>query len=259
MELYDFPVSKETVFLSPSEGATQPIPHFEAIVRKDTNDVLGIVSEKYKLRTHGEVINAFRTALEGQGFEEKIQLAKNGAQLFATYKLLGEQIEVGVGDFVSLQFVVKNSYDGSSALQIMLGAYRLVCSNGMVIGKSFYKFSQRHIGDKNGAMDTEKLRGQIFALSEQFRGVLPTLQKMSNQEVTAAEEYLFDAKTLQLPEYIVEEARAQWQQERDKNVWGFYNSLTHAITHSMRKESPASSLFMGQRAWKVANNLLLPA
>jgi hypothetical protein len=45
------------------------------------------------------------------------------------------------------ELVIVNSYDGSSSLKIMLGVYRLVCSNGLVIGSTVNQTRIRHVGD----------------------------------------------------------------------------------------------------------------
>ena len=41
--------------------------------------------------------------------------------------------------------VLYNSHDRGSAFQLRGGIYRLVCSNGMVIGKDYMSFSHRHL------------------------------------------------------------------------------------------------------------------
>ncbi len=44
------------------------------------------------------------------------------------------------------QALLRNSHDGSSGFQMMAGFYRLVCSNGLVIGQDFVRISIRHLG-----------------------------------------------------------------------------------------------------------------
>lgn len=44
---------------------------------------------------------------------------------------------------------ILNSYQGESSLQLLIGFYRIACSNGMIIGKGVYQKKIRHIqGDK---------------------------------------------------------------------------------------------------------------
>ncbi len=42
------------------------------------------------------------------------------------------------------EIIMGNSYDGTSQVYMMMGAYRLICSNGMIIGVTFGKFNNRH-------------------------------------------------------------------------------------------------------------------
>lgn len=251
---YDFPVALQPVYtrehtvLPPSE-----IPNRLAVVRTDTGMPLGIVSKNYRLLNHKDVVEGFRKALDSsrQSYEEKIKIERNGAFLFATYKFATEQIEVRPGDFVSLQFIAKNSYDGGSSLQIALGAFRLVCSNGMVIGKQFFSFAQRHIG-KLGGLDHNHLVERIGFLTNQFRGTLPVMEQMTGHGLRHKGPEIFEPKALNLPKYLCEEAMNRYATESDNTSWGFYNSLTAAITHNMKKESPARQLEYGQRAWALA-------
>ena len=56
-----------------------------------------------------------------------------------------ESKDLKVGDSVA-ELVLLNSHDGSSAFQLMGGVYRLVCSNGMIVGDTLARESIRHIG-----------------------------------------------------------------------------------------------------------------
>src|SRR5690606_24148741 len=51
-----------------------------------------------------------------------------------------------VGDNIP-ELVLVNSHDGASGFNLMAGVFRLVCSNGMVVGNVSDKLSVRHTGD----------------------------------------------------------------------------------------------------------------
>ena len=225
------------------------IPDRRAVVRTDTNTPLGIVSTKYELLKHADVVNGFRKALGNEEYEETIKLARNGAQLYATYSLPTYHIEVRPGDVISLQFIVKNSYDGTNALQIMLGAFRLVCTNGMMIGKKFFAFSQKHIGSEAGTIDAGKLKEKVTMIADQFAKALPVMQTMAKTTVFHPSEY-FETKKVRIPKYLLATAKESYETERDKSLWGVYNSLTYAITHKMKRENPAMSVYYGQVVWR---------
>jgi len=54
-----------------------------------------------------------------------------------------------VGDSIP-EIVLTNSHDGSSGYQLAAGFYRLVCSNGMVVGSNQSTISVRHSGNVQG-------------------------------------------------------------------------------------------------------------
>lgn len=250
---HDFPVSLAPIYIAPGDK----IPGKKAVLRGDNNHVLGVVSDNYTLLPHGDVIEAFRAALSTYDFEERIQVAKGGAHLFATYKLNAIKVEVRPDDIVSLQFVVKNSYDGSATLQIMLGAYRLVCSNGMVVGKQFFNFSQKHVGG-NTDIKAEAIQERIGNLIGQFEKVLPRLQEMSRTAALAPEQGdIFTKDQIKgIPVYLLALAKEEYARAEDYTLWGVYNALTWAITHGMKKESPVAALNYGKVAWTLAQKQL---
>jgi hypothetical protein len=68
------------------------------------------------------------------------------------------------------EIVLVNSYDGSSCLKIMIGIFRLVCSNGMIVGKTFGEYSVRHVGDITQQIDQALLDAatRLPAISEKI-------------------------------------------------------------------------------------------
>jgi len=248
---YDFPV-----MLAPVTAHDKVIPHKQAVIRTDVWEALGIVSDQYELLKHADVVNSFREALRDTEHEERIQVTRGGANLFATYKLPSHTVEVAKGDMVALQFVVKNSYDGSNSLQIMLGALRLVCTNGMVIGKQFFSYTQRHIGSGN-ELKIEVIREKVDMLADQFTKTLPYLQEMSQKQVYPKfkVDSLFDQENVHLPQYLLEEAKTDYVEINGITAWDYYNSLTSAITHGLKKESPMATINYGKVAWEAAQRV----
>src|SRR5690606_17776822 len=45
------------------------------------------------------------------------------------------------------EIVLINSHDGSTSYQMRAGIYRMVCTNGLVVGNELYKQKVRHEGD----------------------------------------------------------------------------------------------------------------
>lgn len=256
MNDFDFPVAVAPIYTG--EGDKQrEISRRKAIVREDTGDILSVVSSKYQILEHKHVIEGVRSALDGVDYQEKIQMGSNGRNFLVTADLPMERsIEVQKGDILSLRIMARNSYDGTSAFQLMLGAVRLVCTNGMTGFTHAFQYSQRHIGTATTiGVKAEELRSGIEQLSAQFRQMQPVFADMTKTPVRHEADELFSNGLVPspFPQYLLDEARERFEAEpMGGTKWGYYNSLTFAITHKMKKERPFAALQYGGVAWKAA-------
>ncbi len=140
MELTYPPVASESL----SFGEGLPVEGHKAIVNPDSGHVYDIVSDKYKLVKHEEVIENVEEVLVKDNqmgpWDKSTIFYQEGARMRTTYKFPGVSLPVQKGDYVNPTIEVLNSYDRSIRHIIMLGAFRLVCTNGMVVGKKFMQF-----------------------------------------------------------------------------------------------------------------------
>ena len=242
---YDFPVELQRITTQSSNLA---IPNRLAVVRTDTLQTIGVVSKKYTLLPHAEVIDTLRETLKGQEVEEKILLTHNGARMYLEMTLPEITLKVD-GDMIAMRLVVSNSYDGSRKVNIAFGAYRLVCSNGMIVGHKLLSLTQRHVGEIS--LEVKQTRKQMTMLTELFKATAPKMQKMANKHLASPKTF-FNAKTLHIPTYLTTIARNEFKKTEDGTVWDAYNALTYAITHKMRKNNPELATALGKRAWSAA-------
>lgn len=247
---YNFPVE-----LSEVKTNDLIIPKRKAVIRTDTNQVIGFVSDKYGLVKHLEVMNSFKAVIDKEKYEEKIVMSHNGAKLFAIFSFPDKKIQGAEGDEVIMRAVVINSYNGSNSLQIMLGAFRLVCSNGMILGDTMFDYSAKHF--QNG-IDTSMIMESFSALNEKFVSSQSIVSKMVKQSVVG-DDKLFDKKDKQfyVPKYLLKQAEQKFYNDKEENtVWDYYNSLTSVITHDMKKESIGLQLKLQASAWNRAYELV---
>ena len=80
---------------------------------------------------------------------------------------------------VKLQLLVTNSHDGSSAFSIKLGIFRLVCSNGLVVGTTFESVTLRHTG-----MILQEIDGAIERMVAQVKKLDSVLERMKGITLT---------------------------------------------------------------------------
>jgi len=242
---YDFPVELRAISTEP-DGFV--IPHRRAVIRTDTMKPLGVVSDKYTLLPHAEVVDTLRATLKGQEVKETINLTHNGARMHLEFMLPDVTFKVE-GDDIAMRLVVANSYDGSRKVRLVFGAYRLVCSNGMYVGSLLLSLNHRHVGDVG--LEVTQIRKQVTMITAQFKASAPKMQKMASKHLSSPKKF-FDAKTLRIPAYLAKIAREQFKQAEDGTVWDAYNALTFAITHKMKKPNPELAMTLGKNAWGAA-------
>ena len=115
---------------------------------------VGVVSKAYTLVSHKEVLNMAAEAVEAN---PKIDTSKVTAELSITE--YGERMALslyfpdefsfdsGDGHPLSLRLECFNSVDGSTRFRALMGWFRLVCSNGLIIGVTRSDIRRRHVGD----------------------------------------------------------------------------------------------------------------
>lgn len=250
---YDFPVELQPVYFG-KDNLIQPIPNRQAVVRTDTHEALGVVSDGYGLVLHKTIIDQFREAGKNYDIKEKILLSNNGANLFYTMTFPSVQAEVVKGDIVKMMMIVKNSYNGSNSLQVIFGAFRLACSNGMIIGTKFLSFNFRHVGMVGGVNGTmvNQYKEAYANYIELFGEKMPVISQMAKTQI----EPIFDNEKINLPAYLLNEAKVAYDIGKDKSLWGYYNSLTFAVTHKMKTNNSGLAIDYGVEAWKAAEQLL---
>ena len=145
--MLDFPVVKQEVQTVIDDCKTITVPNKLAIVRPDTQQVLSVMSEKYTLLPHKVMLDEAISHLEDAGFDYRInkcELLNNGGRAVVGFTLKELTHQFGDGDTLDYQLYFKNSYDGSWAFDFTSGFFRLVCSNGLMVGEVADRIHRKH-------------------------------------------------------------------------------------------------------------------
>ena len=81
---------------------------------------------------------------------------------------------------------VRNSYAGESSLTVDVGFYRLICSNGMMVGSTHFRGRIRHV--QSGVSQLDWLRTQIVAAVQWLQEELPQLVTRLNSNLLTIEQ-----------------------------------------------------------------------
>ena len=142
----------------PDNGHSLINKRLDTIVRRpfgnDQNFIpVGVVSKGYALVSHLAVLNVAEKALEkaeisSADVQVKLKITEYGERM-ALSLYLPERFSFDPGDGhpVAMRLECFNSVDGSTRFRALMGWFRFVCSNGMVIGVTRSDVRRRHIGD----------------------------------------------------------------------------------------------------------------
>jgi hypothetical protein len=91
------------------------------------------------------------------------------------------------------ELVLVNSHDGLSSYRLTAGLYRLICSNGLVAGKSFTDVRVKHQGDVVGNV----IEGSYTVMKDATM-LLEQAEQMSSVALAAIEKQIFAESAYQL-------------------------------------------------------------
>jgi phage/plasmid-like protein (TIGR03299 family) len=122
-ETYKTPLT----FTAP-DGGQRPVPGSFAIVRDDLDLPLGVVGECYQPYQNSEMFGFMDRFCQIAGtFIETCGSLRNGRNVWALARAGGA--EYVKGDPIDKYFLFKNSFDGSSGIEICYTDVRVVCNN----------------------------------------------------------------------------------------------------------------------------------
>lgn len=130
-----------------------PIAGFKANVRETDNQILGIVTDRYKVVQNEEAF-AFTDQLLGEGVTyETAGSLQNGRRVWMLAHLPYQYIING--DEITPYLVITNCHDGSGSIKVAMTPVRVVCSNTLNLALSTAKrcWSCNHTGDINIKLD----------------------------------------------------------------------------------------------------------
>ena len=168
------------------------------------------------------------------------EVSHGGARTVRTYRFPAHRLEVALGDSIDLRLKVVNSYDGSCAFSTVVGAYRLVCSNGLIVGQKFAQTYARHTQGLTIEETVKKLNGVIaLYLDSAARWRRWTARRITDEE---AREVL--ASLPEMNERLLGKLVEYWQREVKHigpTVWALFNAATYWSTHEEVRSASAAN------------------
>lgn len=121
---------------------------YKAIVNPEIGKVYQIVLKDYKLIRHEEAVQRIESIIDenlGLGkYKSATEFYNDGARMRVIYRFYKRSVEIKKGDTVNPELHLFNSYDTTWPFIVLIGVFRLVCTNGLVVGEKYLHLRKRH-------------------------------------------------------------------------------------------------------------------
>ena len=212
---------------------------YKAIVDLNTRKLYSIVSQDYRLIRHEMAIDQIEEAISktpGLGeYDSFTEFYNDGGRMRRVYGFPDIKVEVVPGDHLNPELQLFNSYDLTWPFTVILGAFRLVCSNGLVVLEKFLHLRKRHIVN----LDKIELKKQVSTALERFDRQTREWGEWADRRLTI-ETYARVMEAMKVGKKATEEIDERIDYEAEDfgendfpimSLWAFYNILTWFITH----------------------------
>ena len=174
----DWKVVQKDVY---TEGRVK-VPGFKANIRNSDGQVLGVVTDRYKVVQNEEAF-AFTDALLGEGVRyETAGSLSGGKRVWMLARLPKEYIISG--ERITPYLVFSNTHDGSGAVRVAVTPIRVVCSNtlNLALGTAKRSWSMVHTGDISEKM--QEAKDTLFFAERYMEGLGKELEHLRTVKVT---------------------------------------------------------------------------
>jgi hypothetical protein len=225
------------------------VTEHKAIVNPETEKIVSVVGRGYQLVQNADIFPQYDEAihmsdLNTNGMTRKVQTSHGGGRTKVEYKFPEHRVSIKGNDELDLTLTVLNSYDTSWRFRSIMGAFRLLCANGMIVGTTFQEYSGKHTLN----LDTDRaIKDLAVALESYLENAevwkeYPTVQITSLQANNVFESLAKGSKVL--VESLNDSFRG-YTYTLGYNLWALLNTLTHWSTHTkVRNEDNAPSIVL---------------
>ena len=223
-----------------------PIPGFKANMRNTDNQVLGVVTDRYKVVQNQDAF-AFTDKLLGEGVTyETAGSLREGHRTWLLAKL--PQRYIISGDEMTPYLVFMNSHDGTGAIKAAMTPIRVVCMNTLNLALSTAKrsWSANHTGNIEGRL--QDARYTLLYADKYMSELGKAIDRMNKIKLLDRQVYeyidalfpLLDEPTEQQKKNLMkmkENVKLRYFEAPDlqhvgKNAYRFVNAVSDFATHA---------------------------
>jgi len=214
-----------------------PTP-FYGNVRKDTGVCLKAVTERYTIVQNQDLIEKAESIFDTKGmkFDRKFDITQDGSRMYANYTFKNHGFKVQKDDF-QMRVSIRNSFDGSMKVSLVVGLLRVVCSNGAWSMDGGIDLMRKH----TASVDVEFASNAVDVAVRNFQSQYDTLDLFSRTKLNQQEGHeLLNGlvKRSVLADRVADKDREIWEKptyeaDRQRNVYNLWNAITQHTTHEV--------------------------
>jgi len=236
----DYTVDKRPAYME-INGEYVPVPKKHVTYRTDTNDVFGIVGDRYHIVQNTDAFEFFDAIVgENEAIFETAGCLKKGEVVFITAKL-PSYIAVK-DDVVDNYLLLSSSHDGTRGIQVMFTPVRVVCNNTLsaAYGNSKYRVNISHTKSaKEQLRNAHEIMGISNLLTNELSGLYNAMATTRIND-SSLDKFIVNSLDLDFDDEgklstrannIVSSIKEYYevgpgQEEFRGTVWGAYNAVT---------------------------------
>ena len=238
-----------------------PETRFKAVYNLNSNKVATIVSDRYNLVQHKDVVESVADALLNLNIRSDASVRNDGNRIFVDIAFPDSKLYAGVGEEFFSGVRVINSYNKTTGIMVLPHLVRLACSNGMVMNVGWVKeFNITHtqklaedfsktiqVMIKDMAQGNEKFKAMVNnCIGDSIEWEL--LDKIMVKLVDKRSKHLEAIKQMLVEKYAKDKAKP--------TRWDVYNAFTDYATHGEQLK-PSIEQWLQNRAQKILVTPLL--
>lgn len=207
---------------------------YKAIVRSDNKQLISIIPKTTKLVKNESLIEPALKIINEVGFKWQINpesyFLDNKMKLVIGFPELKLKDDSPDGQMATMHLF--NSYDTSNAIKALFGAFRLVCSNGMIIGETLGKYYHKHTKGFNEIIFRNNLLNMYKKLPEinERISILQSLE-ITDEVINKTEELGKKVHTFVKDHKDSHSAATDYEPVR--NQLQLLNLLTYYVSHNV--------------------------
>ncbi len=180
----DWKVDTQPLYLA--DGTIAPS---QAVVREDTNKILGVVGSKYNPLQNSEAFEFFDPFLKsGEVSFETAGSLREGKRIWVMAKINKDPMEIAPNDLVEKYVLLSNSHDGTMAVRAGFTPIRVVCNNTLSMATengASQLIRLKHTG--NLQANLEKVSEIMNIANESFEATAEQYRFLANKTINSAD------------------------------------------------------------------------